>query len=181
MLSSSRGTPVRVAVAIVSLLLGLVCLGFWRVLSGAEKLPYADGATPPSTVKLSQGKSYSLAVPGGVPALQARGAPGGSGGTITPSCVWSIGNSDVQSLTISTESVDTKAVNTFAHFDAPASGRLHISCSNWGTVFVPDSDDRQSDLAFWYLVLSVLFLSIGLPLTLAVLRRAIAARSVLVD
>lgn len=170
-------TAVRVGIAVVSLLLGLVCLGLWRVVSGAENLPYTEGATPAATVKVTEGKTYSLAVPGGTRALLARGVPSSSGNAVLPDCVWSIGNSGAQSLTVTAEAVDTKAVNTFGHFEAPISGRLHISCARWGTVFVPDSDDRPSDAAFWYLTLSVLLLSVGLPLTLALLRAAFAARS----
>jgi hypothetical protein len=170
-------TPVRVGVAVASVLLGLVCLGAWRVLSGAESLPYTDGTTPAATVQVTEGKTYSLAVPGGTRTLLARGVPRSSRNAVLPDCVWSIGNSDAQTLTVTGESADTKAVNTFAHFEAPISGRLHISCARWGTVFVPDSDDRPSDTAFWYLALSVLLLSVGLPLTFALLRSAFAARS----
>ncbi len=170
-------TPARLAVAIVSVLLGLLCLGLWRVVSGAERLPYADSATPPSAVRVTEGKTYSLAVSGGARALRARGVRQSSSGVLDPNCMWTVGNTDTQSLTLTAEAGDTKAVDTFAHFQAPVSGRLHISCAGWGTVFVPDSDDRAPDVSLWYLLASGLLLSLGLPLSLSVARAAAASRA----
>ncbi len=176
----ARGTRARLAGAVVAVLLAAVCLGVWRVLAGVQQLPYSDSATPPSAARVTEGSTYSLAVPGGVRAMTARGVPvtaGASGDVLDPSCTWVVGNSDVQALTVDAESLATKAVNTFAHFQAPVSGQLHITCSHWGTVFVPDSDDRRSDVSLWYLVLAAVFLSVGLPLGLASARSAAGGRS----
>lgn len=171
-----RGEWVRATVAVVCLLVGLVSLGLWRVLGSAEELPYSPDAMPASTARVTEGNTYSLAVPGGVRTLSSRGTPATSGNVLDPSCTWSLGNSGEQTLTVSPESVGTKAVNTFAHFTAPVTGRLHIRCTNWGTVFVPDSDDRATDASLWYLVFSVLLLSVGAPLSLAAIRSGVNAR-----
>lgn len=166
----------RVAVAAALLLVGLLGLGLWRVLSGTEDLPFSQGATAPTSVHVTKDKTYTLAVPGGVKAMQARGvavASSANDQTLGLQCDWSKGPStDPQSLAVSAESTSTKAVNTVGHFVAPITGNLHIGCDDWGAMFVPDSDDRPADRSGWALLLAMITLTIGAGLGLSELRLA---------
>jgi len=168
---TSRGVRIRGPAAAALLLAGLLCFALWRVVSGTEALPFAKGAAPPTSVRLTVGKTYSLAVPGGVRALVAHGVPASSN-VLDLSCQWSLGNADSQALSVTPESVDTKAEATVAHFPAPLTGRVHIVCANWGVMFVPDSDDRPADTSGWFLLLSTVLLTTGGALALAALRAA---------
>ena len=80
-------------------------------------------------------------------------------------------------MEISAERVDTKATNTVAHFVAPVSGRLHIDCRNWGTMFVPDANNRSTDVAGAFLVAAIVLLTIGAGLGLSALRSGGRERS----
>jgi len=57
----------------VLLLLGILLLALWRVVGHGEKQPWVSGATPPSSVHVTAGKQYRLAVHGGVSTVLARG------------------------------------------------------------------------------------------------------------
>jgi hypothetical protein len=172
--SVRRGGLTRVAVAAALLLVGLGSLGLWRVLSGSEDLPFSEGASAPTSVHLTKDKDYTLAVPGGVNAMIARGVPVASsnnGQTLGLQCDWSrAGDTDTESLSISAESTWTKAENTVGRFTAPATGQIHIDCDNWGTMFVPDADDRSADSSGWALLVAMITLTIGAGLGLSEMR-----------
>jgi hypothetical protein len=174
--SVRRGGVTRVAVAAALLLVGLLGLGLWRVLSGSENLPFSQGATPPTSVHVTKDKTYTLAVPGGMKAMLARGvaaASSANGQTLGLQCNWSAGAStDAQALSVSAESTSTKALNTVAHFVAPTTGKIHIDCDDWGAMFVPDSDDRSADWSGWALLLAMITLTVGAGLGLSELRLA---------
>jgi hypothetical protein len=169
----------KAVIAVVLLFGGMVCAGLWRVVSAGEHQPFAPGATPPSSVHVTRDKTYHLAVPGGVGALQSAGVPtitsstGGSD-TLALQCVWAVPGHSAQSLAVSAETVDTKAVDTVAAFNAPLTGRIRVRCDEWGTMFVPDADGHPGDPAGWYLVLTIVLLSVGVGLGLSALRSGTA-------
>jgi hypothetical protein len=154
----------RAAVAVVALLAGLVCLGLWRVVGGMEKQPYAPGAQPRRSVTVTAGHSYTIAVPGGVPALLAAGVPVSTGDNQQQSpdlqCTWSTGGAP-QVLRVTPENTETKATEVVGSFLAPVSGRLTVDCQHWGTVFVPDADDAPGDPSGWFLLASTVLLAAG--------------------
>jgi hypothetical protein len=183
--SVRRGGATRVAVAAALVLIGLASFGAWRVLSGSEDLPFADGATPPSSALVTKDKTYSLAVPGGVRAMLAGGVPVAAANgnqTISLQCTWATGDTtDAQTLTVAAESTSTKAENTVGHFDAPITGRIHVNCDGWGAMFIPDSEDRSADWSGWALLIAIITLTVGGALALSELRlvweRAHASRT----
>jgi len=175
-----RGGLRRGVAGVVLLLIGLAALGGWRLFSGAESQPFANGATPPATVHVTQNRTYSLAVPGGLPAMERAGVPttpSNAGDQLSLECAWSIGGTAAQSLTVTPEHVGTKAETTVAHFIAPATGDMRITCAHWGAMYVPDSDDRSGDPSGWMLVLATITLTLGGALALSGVYSAVAARS----
>lgn len=175
-----RGGPTRAVAAVVALLLGLAMLGLWRVVSGSQDLPFDKGATPPSSVQVTKGRSYTLAVPGGVPAMIAHGMPTRSTSdqqVIVLECTWSPGGDTLSSarspLTVQAETVGTKAANDVGQFYAPITGRIRVDCAGWGPMFVPNSDDRAHDWAGTALLLATILLTIGGALALSELRVAL--------
>ncbi len=166
----------------VALLLGLACVGAWRVIGGSQNLPFDSGATPPTSVEVTRGHTYSIAVPGGVGALQEHGVPTrvvNGQDVINLECMWTpVGQPGPaaagQPLDVSTEAIGTKAETTVGHFVAPESGRLRVYCASWGAVFVPDSDDRSHDWAGLSLLLALILLTVGAALALSELRIVLA-------
>ena len=160
----------RGALAIGLLLIGFLSLGLWRVISGSEHQAFAVGATPAESYQVKAGDSYSLAVPGGVSALVKHGIPkipAQNGTTHGLSCEWSVNGSANQALSISIESLDTKATNTVAHFISPVSGPISVTCDGWGRVFVPDARSGSGDASGWFLLLSIITLTAGAVLALS--------------
>ena len=179
MVSPGRRGPARAALAGSLLLIGLLALGVWRVLSGTEPLPYDGNATPPASARVTAGQTYALAVPGGVTAMLAHGVPlasSQSGDLINLQCSWRTPGRDSQTLSVAAEHTDTKAENTVGHFVAPITGPVHVDCAGWGSMFIPDADNRPPDLAGWALVVSVLTLTTGAAVGLSELRLAVRRR-----
>jgi hypothetical protein len=173
MQSARRGRVSRAAIAGFLLLVGLVSWGLWRVLSGSEDLPFAKGVSPPSAAHVTRDKTYSLAVPGGVRAMEARGVPlqnANNGQVISLQCTWVPGPGETRSLSVQAESSQTKAENTVAHFQAPITGNLRVDCAGWGAMFIPDADNRPADTSGWALVVAVIALTIGAGLGMSALR-----------
>ena len=182
-----RAGAIRTTIAVILLLLGLAAIGLWRVLSGTGGLPYAAGASPPRSAHVSAGRSYTLAVPGGVRAMLAHGVPvagSSSAHLISLQCTWTSQTTSQttsqptsralggQALTVSAESTSTKAENTVGHFVSPTTGKIGVDCAGWGSMFIPDSDDRSADLAGWALLSALVALSVGAPLAVSQLRQA---------
>ena len=152
------------------LLLGFLCLALWRVVSGAEHQAFAIGATPADSYAVKAGNDYSLAVPGGVRALVKHHipqVPGQNGTVLGLSCQWSVGGSANQALSLAVESLDTKAETTVARFTSPVTGKISVTCDGWGRVFIPDADSGSSDPSGWFLLLSILALTVGASLALS--------------
>lgn len=170
-----RGGAAGAVIAAVLLLVGCAAMGLWRVLSGTEAQPFAQGATPPSSAQVTIARTYSLAVPGGVRAMLARGVPrtgGSSAQLISLQCSWSSPGARGQTLSVSAESITTKAENTVGHFVAPLSGRIHVDCDGWGAMFIPDSDDAPADASGWALWIAIVTLTAGGAVALSVARTA---------
>jgi hypothetical protein len=173
----------RSAIAVTLVVIGLLCLGLWRVLSGSEHQAFAKGATPPSSSAVTAQHQYSLAVPGGVPAMLSHGISSinSNGGTaLALTCQWSIGGAASQGLPVTPESIGTKAETTVAHFIAPVTGKLSITCDGWGAMFVPDADTGSGDPSGFFLLLAIITLTIGACLGLSLgyqssLRRAMVS------
>lgn len=152
------------AVAAVALLAGVVCLALWRLVGATERQPYAPDAQPRRSVMVTQGQAYSIAVPGGVPALLAAGVPmttGQSQQSPDLECDWTSDGGAAESLKVTPESTSTKATNLVGSFAAPISGRITVDCQHWGTVFVPDADDAPGDRSGWLLLASTVLLFAG--------------------
>lgn len=167
-----RGPALRGAIGAGLLLVGLVCLALWRVFSGTENLPFTEGAGTPPRAHVTEGDTYSLAVPGGARAMIAHGVYGPPGGTLQLTCEWSTGGSLSQTLNVTAESSDAKAETTVARFTAPTTGYIRVTCANWGAVFIPDADNASADISGWFLVAAVITLTIGVGLALSAAREA---------
>ena len=155
----------KAVVAGVTLLLGVVCLGLWRLVGGSESQPFAPGAQPPNSVTVTVDHTYSIAVPGGVSAMRAAGTPvttsSGGAQSLDLDCDWSTGGAAPQALKTTAESTSTKATEVVATFAAPVSGRIAVTCRHWGTVFVPDADDASGDPSGWFLIAATVLFVVG--------------------
>lgn len=168
----------RAFAAVASLLIGLALVGAWRVVGGTQNLPFDSGASPASTVQLTRGHTYSIAVPGGVGAMLARDVPTrvvDGQDVLNLQCTWtSAASANPLPLTVSAEATGTKAENTVGHFVSPVSGRVRVYCAGWGAMFVPDSNDRPYDWAGLSLLLATILLTVGAALALTELRAVLA-------
>ena len=165
---AARASKSAVAVALV--LAAIACGLAYRVLSGSERHAFSSGAVPPASAQVSLGRTYELAVPGGVTALAHRGV---DADTLT--CLWSGNQAVSQKLSLTAAGSSTKATDVIATFTAPINGQLSVDCLGWGAVFVDDANDAAPDLAGAFLLLCVLALAVGLPLGLSAWRDAGAA------
>lgn len=178
-----RSELARLPIAAFLVLVGLASFGLWRVLSDSTDLPYTSSASPPASARVTRDHTYSLAVPGGVRAMLARGVPtaGSSTQLIGLQCTWTSGATSGatsgltanEALSVSAEDTSTKAENTVGHFVAPVGGRIHVECAGWGAMFIPDSDDRPADASGWALLVATIALTAGAALALSAIRMAL--------
>lgn len=170
--TSARTRAVRPVAGAALLLVGLAALGLWRILSGSEDVPFEKGATPPSTVSVTSGHTYSLAVPGGVHAMHDHGVPlQRDSDTLALECRYTTpGQPGTAALPVTPEGLGSKYETRVGSFVAPISGRIHVECSGWGAMFVPDSDDRATDFAGYALLASIIMLTIGAALVMTEIR-----------
>jgi len=154
----------RGPIAVVLLLAGVLFAGLYRVADGIEKHSYNSGAVPPQTVQLTSGRQYEISVPGGRKALETRGiAVTASQCSLTPD-----GSGPVP-VTVTLISTDVRPTNALATFVSPVSGRAHLDCGAWGAVYVDDSDDSGWDYSGLFIVLTTIFLTLGVALGLSAL------------
>jgi hypothetical protein len=166
---SKAASPIarRAVVATMLLLLGVGLAAAYRVVSGTQRQAFSVGAVPPTGSQVTEGKTYQLAVPGGVASLTKRGI------TITaPQCEWSVGGSGAQVLQVSPGGADTKAINVVATFVSPVTGNIHVDCAGWGAMYIDDADNAAADVAGWFLVLAVIALSVGAGIGVSAMRMA---------
>ncbi len=162
--STSRASVARAGAA-VGLVIAAVLLGaLSRILSGTEPHAYAKGVVAPNSARVTLGQAYTLSVPGGVKALQARGVDVSSG-----QCDWSVDGSASQALPVAAAGEFTKATNVVATFIAPYTGDLHVTCLGWGPMFLDDADSTPGDPAGWLLLLATVTLTVGIALAMAAL------------
>lgn len=157
----------RAAVAAVLLLLGIGFAAAYRVISGTQHQAFSAGAVPPASSQVTEGKTYQLAVPGGVSGLKKRGLD-----VSTPQCEWSVDGSGSQVLQVAAGGADTKAINVVATFISPVTGAIRVDCAGWGPMYIDNADNTPADVAGWFLVLSVIALAIGAGLGVSALRMA---------
>jgi hypothetical protein len=157
----------RAAIAAVLLLVGVALAAGYRVVSGTQRQAFSVGAVPPSSSRVTEGKTYQLAVPGGVTALQKHRV-----NVTTPQCEWSLGGSGNQLLQVTASGPNTKAINVVGTFVSPVTGDIHVDCAGWGAMYIDDADNAPADVAGWLLVLAVLALGFGAGLGVSALRMA---------
>ncbi|MDP9094872.1 MAG: hypothetical protein M3N95_18530 [Actinomycetota bacterium] len=154
----------RAIVATILLVAGLGLAAVYRVLSGTEHQSFSAGAMPPPSSHVSAGKTYELAVPGGVATLKRNSA-----NVATTQCEWSLPGSPSQVLAATASGTDTKAVNVVATFVAPVTGDIRVDCSGWGAMYIDDADNTPADIAGWSLLLAVIALALGAGLGVSAL------------
>lgn len=160
-----RRTPIAAIAGAVLILAGL---GFWALYvqaSADEPHAYARGGAPPQYVQVEIGKTYRIAVRGGVATLAAAGLEPGN-----LSCTAARPGQGPGALNLSFETNDTKATNDVASFVAAMNARLHVECAGIGAVFVDNAEDAAVDWSGLWLVLATLALVVGTPLILSALR-----------
>jgi hypothetical protein len=157
----------RAIVATILLLGGLGSAAVYRVVSGTEHQSFSAGAVPPSSSRVTAGKTYELATPGGVATLKRDGA-----NIASAQCEWSYPGSGSQLLTATASGADTKATNVVATFISPVTGDIRVDCSGWGAMYIDDADNTPADIAGWFLLLAVIALALGAGLGVSALRMA---------
>jgi hypothetical protein len=151
---------------VLLVLLGLVFWALYALESGSERHSYAHGGAPPTYVQLQARHTYWVAIPGGVASEAAAG--------LQPSALHCDATAVGQApgaLAVTAEQVGTKATDQIGSFVAASTASVHVTCDGIGTVFVDDAADASFDWAGAWLVLAVIALTVGLPLTLSGLRR----------
>lgn len=157
--------PVLAAWTLVAV--GLLLWAAARFESSREHHAYAGGGAAPVPAQVHLGATYRLSVPGGVRALKAVGVDAG-----TVACTATRTDGATYALRLARESADTKAEDVFASFVSPTTGRVEVTCTGLGAVYLDDADDAGFDVAGLLLVLAVVALAVGLPLLLSGLRGA---------
>jgi hypothetical protein len=149
------------------LAVGVLCWLSSRLAARTENHAYSTGAMPPTSVHVTAGRTYHLAYPGGVAALEGQGIDPGS-----LQCQWSQAGGSRHTLSLVTEPPTTLARNVVASFQADTTGAIHVACDALGAMFVDDADDAKGDPSGWFLLVATLLLTAGVPLTLSGLRGA---------
>jgi hypothetical protein len=155
--------------AFAGMLLTLAGLAMWvlyRVQAGSEAHSFAPGALAPRTVHITQGRTYHLAIPGGVKAEVALDID-----SSVLRCTIATRGRAADGLDVTAESTGSKATNQIASFLAPFTGDAHLACAGLPPVFVDDADDAKADVSGFWLVFATICLTIGVPMLLSVLRR----------
>jgi hypothetical protein len=152
-------------------LLGLLAWALSGLAGGKENHSFRANGRPPATVHVTEGRTYWLAVPGGVRRLNDAGVvPSALTCTVTGSGQ-TTGKLAVSPV-VGSGSLDTKFVNRIASFVPDSTGRVHIDCAGVGTPYVENADDTAFDWSGLLLVLAAGLLVVGVPLLLSGLRRS---------
>jgi hypothetical protein len=154
----------RGVIAVVLLVTAALFGGLYRVADGLEKHSYNSGAVPPDTVKLTQGRTYQISVPGGRKALAKRGIS-----TSVAQCSVTLQSGVSQNLAVTPLSNDVRPTNALATFVSPVSGSVHLDCGPRGAVYVDDADNTGWDYAGLFLLLTVICLTLAVALGLSAL------------
>lgn len=145
--SPTPGGLGRLGAGVALMLLTVVIFGAARLVAGDHA--YDPGATPPATVRLTQGKTYQLSTPVGVAALQKQGV------LTSLACTWSADGQQQTPLAIVTTMTDPRNLRQFASVTGPVTGRVGIRCAGIDRVFVDDADGRGTDYSSILILLSI--------------------------
>ncbi len=159
--SDGRDALVRLGVGVSLILLAVLVYGLSRFLASGQTHSYDAGASPPTTVRLIQGKQYQLSSPVGVATLRKRGQ------LDALSCYSSTDGNLQNPLQVQQTSSDDRDLHTFATVIAPSSGRLQIGCNGIDRVFVDDAESSGRDVSAAVVLLSVLIGAAGVPLAVS--------------
>jgi hypothetical protein len=166
--AARRSSPITAIAGAVLILAGLGCWALYVNASGHEPHAYARAGAPPQYVQVEIGKTYRIAIRGGVPAVAQAGVD-----IASLQCTAARPGAGPGALNLFIEDVNnTKATDDIASFVAATTERLHVECSGLGPVFVDNAEDAAFDWSGVWLVLASLGLLIGIPLTLSALRSA---------
>jgi hypothetical protein len=154
----------------VLVLLGLAAWALFALQNGRERHSYTHGQVPPAYVALHAGKTYSLAIPGGVSGEETLGLD-----PAKLTCTAARPGQASAELTVTPEHNDTKAIQQIGSFTAGFSGSAHVECNGIGLVYVDNADNASFDWSGLWLIVASAALVVGLPLTLSGLRRPRAA------
>jgi hypothetical protein len=163
-------TNQRLLAGTVLVLLGLAAWALFALQNARERHSYAHGLVPPAYVELHAGKTYSLAIPGGVHGEENLGLD-----PAKLSCTAARPGQEPAGLSVTPEHSDTKAIQQIGSFTPGFSGSAHVECTGIGVVFVDDADNASFDWSGLWLIVASAALVVGLPLTLSGLRRPRAA------
>jgi hypothetical protein len=152
-------------IAAVLLLLGIGCAAGYRVAASGEHHSFAASGVPPASSEVTTGKTYFVAVPGGVDAFRRAGLDADH-----LQCQWAAPDAGAQLLAVVPLGSSTKATDAIATFLAPYTGRMSVTCVGWGPVFIDDADDAPADYAGVLLLLATIGFTLGVPIALAALR-----------
>lgn len=174
-MADARGpaAPRALAVGALLVVLGVLCWLLYAVQAGTEQHSYAAGGPPPNYVRVVSGHTYWIAIPGGVRAE--------SGAGLDPAKLQCTATSPGEApgpLDVAAETGDSKAIDQIGSFVAQVSARVHVDCTGIGSVYVDNAADAGTDWSGVWLVLASILLAIGLPVTLAALRRGPAVERV---
>jgi len=160
-------SPRKAVAATILIILGVGLAALALMAHGSERLSYGGGQ-PPAYVQLTAGRTYQLAVRGGIDAMNDIGIEQAS----IPCTVTFADGSPGGYLELTAEGADSRATNVFATFTSRVSGQVRIECADLGAAYVDDADDAPRDLAFLYLALCSIALTVGIGLLMSVLRES---------
>jgi hypothetical protein len=166
-----HGAPLGVLGSLL-VVLGITGYVAYRLAAGTESHVFSPGAVPPHTVHVTANHNYQLSYPGGVAALAEQGVDLNS-----LQCDWMVPGSARQSLPVVPFDGSTEARNAVASFQAVVTGDIHVSCDGLGAMFVDGADNASGDVSGWYLLLSTLALTLGVPLAMSRMRLAARRRA----
>jgi hypothetical protein len=157
----------RGTIGLAFLVLGLILFAGYLVFNGGEHHSFNAGATPPTTVHVTGGKTYEISTPGGIPALLHRHLDPNA---IT--CEYTSADGGVHQQQVSPLGSGSRTTHAVATFVAPVTGDIHLSCTGLtaGT-FVDDADNSPGDPAGLLLLLSTISLGLAVPFGMSYLYR----------
>jgi hypothetical protein len=140
----------QLAVGVVLLLLAVVLFGGSRVVAAGQRHAYDPGASPPAAYSLTAGTTYQLSSASSVAELKAAGR-------LTNLACFSTSDTGEQvPLSLASTVDDDRNLHVFATLVAPATARVHLSCTGIADVFVDDADNAAPDRSALLLLASML-------------------------
>jgi len=164
---NAPGIGLKAVLAVGLIALAALFAVLYRIDNSREDHSYNAGATPPTTVRLTKGRTYEISTPGGRSTLAATGASAGA-----LNCNYTtVRGAETAELTTTSLGSDTRTTHAVATFVAPVSGLVHIECRALTATFIDDADNVSGDPAGLFLLLCTISLTIGAMVGLSVLYR----------